>query len=669
MPRTSTKPPQRRRAAPSPRRARTTPAQPARHARPAPASPAAALSASLAAISHDIRAPLNAIIGMAGLLAETPLAPEQKQYVQVCKSAGESLLALVNDLLDLSRIEAGRLVLDDTEFDVAAVAEDACEVLAFNAQQKGIELTCSIDPAVPEVVMGDLARLRQILVNLVGNAVKYTDEGSVKVEVRQQKSAPESPACTVVLEFSVRDTGIGIPRGKQATIFNRFTQADAAAGCRGGVGLGLTIAHELAVLMQGDIAVHSAPSEGSTFILTARFKLPARECPPSIAHSLAGMRVLVVEPAATHRDIVGASLARAGAQVTAATCRDEAVAALEHARDAHAPFRAVLLDCQALGIEGAALATLLRAGLEPDGRIVMMSGIHVHGLCTERCKLFGPVEVLTKPVRRSRLCAALRGTPAEVKGLHVLLVDDSRDTEPLMRRYLEGCRLDTAVNGADAVEKVKATRFDAVLMDVEMPVMDGHTATRRIRAWERESGTPRTPIIALTAHACPEEAGKCIKAGCDAHLAKPVRKSELLQMLAKHALRAVSAQKESGSDFRSRSPSVEDSPAETPSQMPSATPATSAVLPADPDVQDLVPAFLEHRREDLAALKCALGTGDFATIARRGHIMKGSGTAYGFPMLSELGAAIERAGIAQDAAAAATHIRALEDFLQHTEET
>ena len=394
----------------------------------------------LASMSHEIRTPMNAIIGMADILADTPLTKEQRRYVKIFRSAGENLLTVINDILDLSKVEAGQLELESIPFRLDELIETTEAVLAFRAQEKGLELKHRLEGDVPLSLRGDPVRLRQILVNLIGNAVKFTETGGVTIEVaRLGKAAPDVEPGRVCLRFAVMDTGIGIPSDKIGAIFDNFTQADSSVTRRyGGTGLGLSISRRLVNLMGGRIWVESEPGRGSSFYFTA---------------------LLDIAPEADMGSPPGAATRPAGVPGTGA-------------------------------VAGAVVPS----------------------------------------------AAAVAGTGAgeeEAPSLRILLAEDSEDNRLLIKTYLKQSPhcLEMAENGEIAVEKFQQGEYDLVLMDMNMPVMDGYTATRTIRQWEAREGKPATPIIALTAFALKEDERKSIAAGCDAHLTKPIKKKTLLEAL------------------------------------------------------------------------------------------------------------------------------------------
>jgi PAS domain S-box-containing protein len=460
----------------------------------------------LASMSHEIRTPMNAIIGIADLLAKTPLSAEQSNYVEIFRRAGDNLLRLINDILDLSKVEASQLELERTAFSLADLIGKVKEMVVMPADDKGLTLLCEIAPEVPDGLIGDPTRLRQILVNLLGNAIKFTESGTVALRIALDGDA----FTTRGIRFSVSDTGIGIPHEQLSSIFERFTQADSSTTRKyGGSGLGLTISRRLVELMGGRVSVESVVGRGSTFA----FAIPLEVS-------------------------------------TASALRVPAAAGTETAE-----------------------------GLRP---------------------------------------------------LRILLVEDSTDNRTITLAYLRDTpyRVDIATNGAVAYEKFIAAGYDLVLMDRQMPVMDGLTATRKIRAWEQENEQAVTPIVALTAAALKGDREKCLAAGCTAYLTKPIKQDVLLQAIREHSLRAV------------------------PTQAQDECGPQGITVHTPPEVAGLVPGFLQNRRNEVVVIREALEQGDFKTVAHLAHGMRGAGGSWGFDGISEIGAGMEQAAETADREAA-----------------
>ncbi len=510
-----------------------------------------AKSEFLASMSHEIRTPMNAIIGMADVLWETPLTAEQRKYLRVVRRAGGSLLSLINDILDLSKVEAGHLELDRIEFDLNELIEKAIEILALRANDKGLELACHVSPDLPCQVIGDPNRLHQILVNLIGNAIKFTDQGSVLMRVTPDPDARRPGAVC----FSVEDTGIGIPSDKLGTIFESFTQADSSISrLYGGTGLGLPISKHLAQLMGGHIRVVSREGEGSTFYCTVLLDIQAGHAgsDPAPSPQLKDVRILVADDFAINRQILRDMLSAWGAEVSDV---DTAAAAREELRRGAAegkPYRLLLLDCRMPGTDGFETAQAVKTDPTLAGLLIIMLASDRWADDIARTYDLGLGGYLVKPIKRSDLAQTIMIALDRSKGicqppghklprngkcttlpLRILLVEDSRDNQLLIQTYLKQTahHIDLAENGQIAVDKFQSGHYDVVLMDMQMPVMDGLEATRLIREWERHEGVGKTPIIALTALALKQEAAKIFEAGCNAHMTKPIKKATLLDIL------------------------------------------------------------------------------------------------------------------------------------------
>ena len=514
-----------------------------------------AKSAFLANMSHEVRTPLNGILGMTALALRTHLSSEQREYLTTVQTSAESLLEIVNDILDFSKIEARRLELERTEFDLREAVGDAAKLLALRAAEKRIELACHIVPDVPERVLGDPGRLRQVLLTVMGNAVKFTADGEVVLRVTVQTATPDR----VTLHFAVSDTGIGIPEAQLSRIFQAFTQADSSTTRRyGGTGLGLAIVARLVELMGGRVWVESAEGRGSTFFFTSSFDLPHTASLPAAAvtpRALDGLRVLVVDDNATNRRILDEMLASWQMNPTTVSGADAALRALKNSTKDNA-FDALITDCQMPDVDGFTLAHRVRTQRRfAKLPIVMLTSVGQPDELMRRHRR--DVDVfLTKPIKHSDLLEALarifgvatrdgRTEPRTDRigarprrRLHVLLAEDNPVNRKLVTTLLEqrGHHVKAVENGRMAVDAVKsggAAPFDLVLMDLQMPEMGGLEATRAIR--EREDGSRRLPLIALTAHAMQGDRERCLAAGMDGYLSKPIDVDELIAAVERYA--------------------------------------------------------------------------------------------------------------------------------------